>query len=102
MGPSRSNTAAEAAPTALEWSAAIERVLADRTLVTPVFQPIVDLERGVAIGYEMLARFDSAIDAPPPRWLAEADRCGLAGRLEAALVETGLSALDWVPDNCFL
>jgi EAL domain-containing protein (putative c-di-GMP-specific phosphodiesterase class I) len=102
MGPSRSTAAADPVPTALEWSAAIERVLEEPARVRPVFQPIVDLERGVAIGYEMLARFDSDIDAPPPTWLAEADRRGLGGRLEAVLVEAGLSALDWVPDNCFL
>jgi EAL domain-containing protein (putative c-di-GMP-specific phosphodiesterase class I) len=102
MGPSRSNAPAEAAPSAPEWSVALDRVLDEPALVTPVFQPIVDLERGVAIGYEMLARFDSDVDAPPPAWLAEADRRGLGGRLEAMLVETGLEALDWVPDNCFL
>src|SRR6266480_561654 len=102
MGASPSPGAPAAEPTALEWSAAIDRVLADPALVRPAFQPIVDLERGVAIGYEMLAGFDAGIDAPPPAWLAEADRRGLSSRLEATLVESGLAALDWVPDNCFL
>src|SRR4051794_12492689 len=92
----------DAATTALDWDAAIERVLAEPAHIQPAFQPIVDLERGVAIGYEMLARFDSEIEAPPPAWLAEAERRGLGSRLEAALVEAGLEALDWVPDNCFL
>jgi EAL domain-containing protein (putative c-di-GMP-specific phosphodiesterase class I) len=92
----------EAATTALDWDAAIERVLAEPTHIQPAFQPVVDLERGVPIGYEMLARFDSEIEAPPPAWLAEAERRGLGSRLEAALVEAGLEALDWVPDNCFL
>ena len=102
MAPTRSNAATEAALTALEWSAAIDRVLEEPALVRPVFQPIVDLDRGVAIGYEMLARFDAEISAAPPTWLAEAERRGLGGRLEAMLVETGLAALDWIPDNCFL
>ena len=102
MGSSQSPAAPEAALTALDWSAAIDRVLAEPARIKPAFQPVVDLERGVPIGYEMLARFDSEIDAPPPAWLAEADRRGVASRLEAALVETGLAALDWVPDNCFL
>src|SRR3954447_18870134 len=92
----------EVRTTTLDWDAAIERVLAEPARVQPAFQPIVDLERGVAIGYEMLARFDSEIEAPPPTWLAEAERLGLCSRLEAALVEAGLSALDWVPDGCFL
>jgi EAL domain-containing protein (putative c-di-GMP-specific phosphodiesterase class I) len=93
----------EPATTALDWEAAIERVLDEPARsISPVFQPIVDLERGVAIGYEMLARFDSEIDAPPPLWLAAADRLGVLSRLEATLVEIGLEARDWLPDNCFL
>src|SRR3954463_4549868 len=92
----------EVRTTTLDWDAAIERVLAEPARVQPAFQPIVDLERGVAIGYEMLARFDSEIDAPPPTWLAEAERRGVANRFEATLVESGLAALDWVPDTCFL
>jgi EAL domain-containing protein (putative c-di-GMP-specific phosphodiesterase class I) len=92
-----------AAPTTdLAWTEAIEAVLTEPELVRPVFQPIVDLERGVASGYEMLARFGSPIDAPPPEWLAQAERRGLGARLEALLVEIGVDALDWVPDNCFL
>src|SRR3954463_92992 len=92
----------EVRTTTLDWDAAIERVLAEPARVQPAFQPIVDLERGVAIGYEMLARFDSEIEAPPPTWLAEAERLGLGSRLEGALVEAGPNALDWVPDGCFL
>jgi EAL domain-containing protein (putative c-di-GMP-specific phosphodiesterase class I) len=87
---------------ALEWNEAITRVLADPDLVKPAFQPIVDLERGVACGYEMLARFDSPMKAPPPVWLEEAEKLGLRDRLEALLVEVGLGALSWVPENCFL
>jgi EAL domain-containing protein (putative c-di-GMP-specific phosphodiesterase class I) len=102
MGPSPSPSAPEAVPTELDWSEALERVLAEPERVRPVFQPIVDLDRGVAIGYEMLARFVSPIEAPPTAWLAEAERRGLGTRLEAMLVESGLAALDWVPDNCFL
>src|SRR3954465_403625 len=97
----------DAATTALDWDAATERMLAEPAHIQPAFQPVVDLERGVAIGYEMLARFDSEIEAPPPAWRrprgpAGAERRGLGSRLEAALVEAGLEALDWVPDNCFL
>jgi EAL domain-containing protein (putative c-di-GMP-specific phosphodiesterase class I) len=100
VSPDREGSAT--APTDLDWTEAIDRVLSERELVRPVFQPIVDLERGVASGYEMLARFGSPIDAPPPVWLAEAERRGLGGRLEALLVEIGLDALDRLPDNCFL
>lgn len=100
VSPKREGVAA--ALTDLDWTEALDRVLSERELIRPVFQPIVDLERGVASGYEMLARFGSPIDAPPPVWLAEAERRGVADRLEALLVEIGLDALDRLPDNCFL
>jgi EAL domain-containing protein (putative c-di-GMP-specific phosphodiesterase class I) len=102
MGVSPERTGSAESPTDLDWTEAIERVLAEPELVRPVFQPIVDLERGVASGYEMLARFGSPIDAAPPVWLAEAERRGLGSRLEALLVEIGLDALDLVPDDSFL
>ena len=44
----------------------------------PVFQPIFDLERGVACGFEMLARFDSDRQAAPPEWFTEATRAASA------------------------
>src|SRR3954449_10366297 len=90
------------AATDSDWTRAIERVLAEPELVRPVFQPIVDLDRGVACGYEMLARFVSPIKASPLAWLAEAERRGLDTQLEAMLVEAGLDALGWLPDGCFL
>jgi EAL domain-containing protein (putative c-di-GMP-specific phosphodiesterase class I) len=90
------------AATDRDWTHALERVLAEPELVRPVFQPIVDLDRGVASGYEMLARFVSPIKASPLVWLAEAERRGLDTQLEAMLVEAGLDALAWLPDGCFL
>src|SRR4051812_27454101 len=89
-------------PTDADWTAALGQVLSEPELVRPVFQPIVDLERGVACGYEMLARFVSPIKAAPPAWLDQAARRGLANRLEGMLIEIGLEAMSWVPDNCFL
>src|SRR3954447_4460351 len=89
-------------PTDADWSDALAQILAEPELVRPVFQPIVDLERGVACGYEMLARFVSPIKAAPPAWLDQAARRGLATRLEAMRVEIGLDAMSWVPESCFL
>jgi EAL domain-containing protein (putative c-di-GMP-specific phosphodiesterase class I) len=94
--------ARDTSPSETDWTDAIERVLTEPELVRPVFQPIVDLERGVACGYEMLARFVSPIRAAPPAWLEQAARRGVEEELEAVLVELGLDALSWVPDNCFL
>src|SRR5689334_280984 len=94
---------AETAPaTTLGWPDAIAAVLADRMLVRPVFQPIVDIERGVACGYEALARFDSPLEAPPPAWIEAAYRLGKGELLEAALLERGLDAAVDLPPNCFL
>jgi EAL domain-containing protein (putative c-di-GMP-specific phosphodiesterase class I) len=90
------------AATDRDWTRALERVLAEPELVRPVFQPIVDLDRGVACGYEMLARFVSPIKASPLAWLAEAEKRGLDTQLEAMLVDAGLDALGWLPDGCFL
>ncbi|MEA2466055.1 MAG: hypothetical protein QOJ57_181 [Thermoleophilaceae bacterium] len=89
-------------PTERDWNDAIGRILDEPELVRPVFQPIVDLERGEACGYEMLARFVSPIKAPPPVWLEEAARRGLDVQLEAMLIEIGLHAMSWVPETCFL
>jgi EAL domain-containing protein (putative c-di-GMP-specific phosphodiesterase class I) len=62
----------------------------------------VDLERGVVSGWEMLARFDSEVDAAPPDWFDAAERHGVAGRLEAVLIGAGLTARRALPPNTFL
>jgi diguanylate cyclase (GGDEF)-like protein len=59
--------------------------------VTPVFQPILDLRTGLVAGYEGLSRFPGAAQRPPNAWFAEAHRCGLGGRLEAAAVRAMLA-----------
>jgi EAL domain-containing protein (putative c-di-GMP-specific phosphodiesterase class I) len=99
---SRPTPLGAAAATELAWGDAIDQILAEPELVRPVFQPIVDLERGVATGYEMLARFRSPLKAAPPEWFAAADRLGVGARLEALLVNAGLDALEELPENCFL
>ncbi len=85
-----------------EWLTAVEAVLDDPARVRPVFQPIFDLQRGTVCGFEMLARFDSPLQAPPDHWFAAAARLGLGPQLEAALVRAGLDARRSLPDNCFL
>jgi EAL domain-containing protein (putative c-di-GMP-specific phosphodiesterase class I) len=87
---------------ALAWPDALAHVLAEPGLVTPVFQPIVDLERGAAAGFEALARFHSAPKAPPPFWIEAAYRLGRGAELEALLLERGLAARADVPPSAFL
>jgi EAL domain-containing protein (putative c-di-GMP-specific phosphodiesterase class I) len=86
----------------IDWPGELARVLDEPGRVRPAFQPLVDLQRGVVCGWEMLARFDSPVDAAPPDWFAAAERHGVAGRLEAALIEAGLTASRALPPNCFL
>jgi EAL domain-containing protein (putative c-di-GMP-specific phosphodiesterase class I) len=85
-----------------EWSTAIRSVLEEPGRIQPVFQPVFDLQRGVVCGFEMLARFDSPLQAPPDQWFAAAARAGLSARLEAEIVRLGLEARDHLPGNCFL
>jgi diguanylate cyclase (GGDEF)-like protein len=63
--------------------AAVRRVLDDPTLVTPVFQPIVDLATGRVAGYEGLSRFPAEDGRRPDEWFDLARRCGLGPLLQA-------------------
>ena len=63
--------------------AAVRRLLDDPSLVTPVFQPIVDLGTGRVAGYEGLSRFPSEDGRRPDEWFDLARRCGLGPMLQA-------------------
>jgi EAL domain-containing protein (putative c-di-GMP-specific phosphodiesterase class I) len=76
---------------------AIEAVLADPSLIRPLFQPIVDLRHSAVWGFEMLARFGDDAVGSPLAWLAAAERHGLAADLEARLVAAGLAAREQLP-----
>ncbi len=84
----------------------LARVLARPDALRTVFQPIVDLHRGVVAGYETLARFTDPTGAPsahtPDLWFAAADRHGVGAELEAVVVERCLSLRHSLPPNCFL
>ena len=84
------------------WRTAIDRALQDATQPQLVFQPIVDLRRGVVAGYEALARFAGPPSAFPDLWFAAADRLGLGARLEARVVAAAIAARDSLPEDCFL
>jgi EAL domain-containing protein (putative c-di-GMP-specific phosphodiesterase class I) len=61
-----------------------------------VFQPVVDLRTGAAVGVEALARFP-APPANPERWFAAAATVGLGTDLELAAVRRALRALPDLP-----
>jgi DNA-binding NarL/FixJ family response regulator len=67
-----------------------------------VFQPIVDLETGRAIGYEALSRFDAFPARSPDLWFGEAMNVGLQVELELAAVQMALSHLPDIDDDLFI
>jgi EAL domain-containing protein (putative c-di-GMP-specific phosphodiesterase class I) len=92
-------TTTTGAPTERET---VEAVLADPTLIRPVFQPIVDLRRSAIQGYEMLARLANDPSGTPPAWLAAAERLGMSNALEASLVAAGITAREHLPRGTYL
>jgi EAL domain-containing protein (putative c-di-GMP-specific phosphodiesterase class I) len=85
-----------------EWDRGMERVLHDPKAVHAVFQPIVDLRRGIVVGYEALARFAAPPEASPDRWLAEAESRGVADALSARILSRALQQRTSLPPNTFL
>jgi PAS domain S-box-containing protein len=77
----------------------ITDILARRAF-RPVFQPIVDLDRGVPIGFEALTRF--ADGTPPDQQFRAADSVGLRLRLEAATLRAALQAAPGLPEAAWL
>jgi len=90
----------------LDWSGELARLEADPSTLQLVFQPIVDVARGVIAGYETLARFRAADGSPssatPDRWFAAADAAGIGARVEALVVRRCLQLRYDLPPNCFL
>ncbi len=77
------------------------RLIAQRNLVRPVFQPIVSLATGEPLGYEALARFAGKPGLPPSWWFSQAHRFGLGAPLEADTVRLALAAAGR-PEGSFL
>lgn len=67
-----------------------------------VFQPIVDVRSGVAVGYEALTRFDADPAQPPDRWFADAESVGLGVELDCLALTTALHAARHLPSGCYL
>lgn len=89
-------------PSPATWARALTAAVRGRG-VSAVYQPIVDLSRGVVTGYEALARFAHPdIDAGPDGWFAAAVAHGLSAELDAATVRAALSQRATLPANTFL
>ncbi len=79
----------------------IRVTIANRSHET-VFQPIVDLNSGGAVGAEALARFAEPPIRPPDVWFAEAASLGLGVELEMAALRLALEQLRQLPPGLYL
>ncbi len=70
--------------------------------VSLAFQAIVDLNRGVVAGYEVLARFEGPLAAPPDRWVAAATKMGRGRELEIEIWEAAFEAYHRLPASTFM
>lgn len=85
-----------------DWTAALRSVIDDPGGIELLFQPIVDLRRGIAGGYETLARFPGAKALGPDRWFESARRMGVSAQLESILIGKALEARRDLPAGGFL
>lgn len=84
-----------------DWAADLAAFCAGHG-VTAAYQPIVDLARGITVGFEALARFDHPEQRRPDVWLARARNAGCVAELEARCLSKALEARIALPPNCFL
>ena len=84
-----------------EQAAEIERELQERVdralapgAIRPVYQPIVDLDRGRIAGVEALARFEVEPRRSPDQWFADAEATGERIHLEIAAIRAQVKAFD--------
>jgi EAL domain-containing protein (putative c-di-GMP-specific phosphodiesterase class I)/DNA-binding NarL/FixJ family response regulator len=70
--------------------------------VRVVFQPVVDLRSGEAVGYEALARFPTGPERGPEEWFREADEVELRTELELTTVRSALARMDAFAPETFL
>ncbi len=94
LGPALARERGQAAATATLSSVIRERAF------TPVFQPIVQLDDAVIVGYEALTRFTDG--TRPDKRFAEADAIGLGEALELACLEAALDAATALPAGVWL
>lgn len=83
-------------------AASIHDLLADPRQPRLVFQPIVDLHRGVVAGYECLSRFVGPFAGPPDVWFDRAAQSGVTVELEQRVLCRALESWRTLPDDTFL
>jgi EAL domain-containing protein (putative c-di-GMP-specific phosphodiesterase class I) len=76
----------------------VNSILANEA-ISPVFQPIVDLETGRTIALEALSRFPGDPAHTPDRWFDDAWQIGLGIPLELLAARLAAAALPRLPEN---
>jgi EAL domain-containing protein (putative c-di-GMP-specific phosphodiesterase class I) len=94
-------TVSAAVGAAVDWPGALEQACAGEGL-RGVYQPLVDVPRGIVVGYEALIRYSKLPGVPPDAWFAAARRHGCEPELEAAALATTLAARADLPPDTFL
>ena len=84
------------------FSVSVQEVIEDPSLLSIHLQPIVDMVRGVSVGYEALSRFPFCPQITYPQWFAEAKRLNLSERLEALAISNARLKLPELPSSCFI
>ncbi|MCU1622388.1 MAG: diguanylate phosphodiesterase [Frankiales bacterium] len=79
----------------------VKKILAGMAEPRLAYQPVVDLDRGVVVGYEALARFGSG-HRTPGAWFAAADGIGRLAELESLLLQQALDSRTALPPDCWL
>jgi EAL domain-containing protein (putative c-di-GMP-specific phosphodiesterase class I) len=87
-----------------DWATLLAGVVAEPGQVNAAYQPIVDLGRGQATGYELLSRFpvNPVHGNGPEAWFAAARQHGVAAEIESNIVQRALAIRADLPANCFL
>ena len=78
------------------------RAVVEHRRFSMVFQPIVELATGRAVGFEALARFADEPIRPPDQWFADAEMVGLSVDLEIAAIALALADLERLPEDAYL
>jgi EAL domain-containing protein (putative c-di-GMP-specific phosphodiesterase class I) len=77
----------------------LDRIL-ERDAFHPVFQPVLDLDTGLVVGFEALTRFDEAVS--PAEVFTEAGQLGRLRELELATVRAALGGARGLPPDRWL
>ena len=70
--------------------------------ISVVYQPVFDLRRAQAVGFESLARFTTTPARAPNAWFADAARVGLDVALELKVLEKALACFSRLPPAVYV